>query len=102
MEQRLIKNINVLSSGIYFIQGEIKKSTPEPILTIDYDNSGTVEFIKKYKNHLKGMVERSGYGNIFVAYWYFEGGKAMAYICSENEAVNSWFIYYLYNILKNN
>ena len=75
---------------------------PEPTLTINYDNSDEKIFIRKYMNHLKALVERAGFGNVFVAYWLFEHGKARAYICSENKAVNSWFIYYLYNVLKEN
>lgn len=100
MEQRLIKNLNILEHGIYFIKGEIQESRPEVTLTLNYDNSSKSKFIKENKFYLKRMVEMSGFADVFVAYWYFKDGKAFVYICSEHKKVNSWFIHYLYERIK--
>ena len=96
MEQRVIRNLNFLEYGIYFVLNTIQASNPKSTLTLDYDYSDRSKFVKQNKFYLKRMVENAGFSDVFVAYWYFMNDKAYAYICVEHEVVKDWFFNYLY------
>lgn len=96
MKQILIRNKNLLSSGIYFIQGSIKEvSIPTPLLTLPYNDSDKKTFIINRKPELKYIVKKAGYPDVFVAYWFIDNGKAIVYICPEKGLVNEWYKYLL-------
>ncbi len=90
MEQRLIRNLNFLEKGVYFVSNKVQ-AEPQFTLTLDYDDSDKGKFIKINKYYLKKMIEEAGFADVFVAYWFFEKEKAYAYICVENEMVKDWF-----------
>ena len=95
MKQILIRNLKLLNPGIYLIRGLIKQSIPEPLITLPFNGSDTHSFIKKYKPHLKAMIKRAGFPDVFVAYWFIDKGKAFVYLCPEHKEVNEWYRYLL-------
>ena len=92
MQQRLIKNLEKLPTGIYLFEGRlVYGSKPEPSLVMNYDQSPPRDFIKRHKSRLKSVVKEAGFSDVFVAYWFFDT-KARAFIYSENEDVNRYFL----------